>query len=145
MRHRSGFSLLEVIVVLVIVAILAAAGSLTFASISGTANEREARRRVDRVVLAERTWAARNASWTNDANELLLGRGLTLVSGPSLTTSEVSVSVEDGLHLGLAAIADGGSCQAKYLGDPLTGRVETWVAIPDDQPCSGRSALIYGR
>lgn len=145
MRHRRGFSLLEVIVVLVIVALLAAVGSLTFTRLSGTTNEREARRRIDRVVLAERTWAVKNASWTNDANELVLGRGLTLVAGPSRTPGEVSVSVEDGLHLGLAATADGGSCQAKYLGDPLTGRAETWVVIPADQPCSGRSALIYGR
>lgn len=145
MKARRGLTMLEMIVGLVIVGLLAGIGSLTFSLLSAGAQDREARQRLDRVVLAERSWAAKNVSWTADASELTLGRGIDVVSGVSRNSAEISLSVEDGVHLGLAALSEAGNCQAKYVGDPLLGTEETWVTIPEGQPCSGRSAILYGR
>ena len=142
---RRGFTMLEMLVGLVVVGLLAAIGSLTFTLLSASAQNREARQRLDRVVLAERTWAAKNVSWTSAASELTLGRGIDVVSGVSRNSGEISLSVEDGIHLGLAVLSEAGECQAKYVGDPLLGTEEIWVEIPEGQPCNGRSAILYGR
>lgn len=136
--------MLELIVVLVIAGILSLISAATYSLFSETFANREARTNIDRIVLAERGWVTRNSSWTGNASDLLVGRGLSVTNGISTGSTIVSISVEGGVRLGVAAMSDSGTCQAKVLSDPLINGSETWVTLDGDMPCSGQAALVIG-
>jgi prepilin-type N-terminal cleavage/methylation domain-containing protein len=137
---RKGFTLVEILLVLLITAVLAAVSVGAYGLFTDNLSERDARANIDRVVLSQRAWALRNGAWTADLEELKAGRGLVLTGGTSTRYGTVSVAVEDGTRLGLATLAESGSCQGKVLGDPLADRSEEWVDM-SGLPCTGQAAL----
>ena len=142
---RRGYTILELVVVVVIVSILAGVVAAAGAQVADVMYDRDARSRADRLVLAQRGWASRNLAWTDDSANLVVGRGLTLTGGVSTGPNVVSFRAEDGIRLGVAVLSRTGSCQGKFLGDPLTERDETWVTLPTDWPCSGQSVVSLNR
>lgn len=136
--------MLELIVAVVIVGVLAGMVALAGTRVADTMADRDARARVDRVVLAQRGWASRNLAWAAESSDLVVGRGLTLTRGASTGPKVASFSEEEGTRLGVAVLSSTGECQAKFVGDPVTSREETWVVIPVGYPCSGQSALAVG-
>lgn len=140
-RDRSGYSLLELIVTLLLVMLLTGIGVAGYKVFSRNLADRDARGNIDRVVQAERSWVTRNASWTDDPQDLAVGRGVTVTTGVSTVANVVSISVRDGADLGVASLSESGECQGKRVGDPLADGAETWVDIPSGLPCSGDSVL----
>jgi len=137
--------MLELAVVVVIVSILATIVAVGGMRVSEVMADRDARNKVDRVVLAQRGWASRNLAWAEDAGGLVVGRGLTTTTGVSTGPEVVSFAEEEGIRLGVAVLSSTGECQAKFVGDPVTSSEETWVAIPAGYPCSGQSAIAVSR
>ena len=141
-RDRSrGYSILELIVTLLLVMLLTGIGVVGYRVFSTNLADHAARQNVDRVVQAERGWAARNASWTAVAADLSVGRGLTVTGSVSTAPNVVSVAVRDGREIGIAARSESGACQGKFIGDPLVDGAEVWSEIPNGLPCSGDSVL----
>jgi Tfp pilus assembly protein PilE len=134
--------MLELLAVVAIVLILGTISVVSFAQLSRVLENHEARSAVDRVVMAERNWASKNISWTQEPGNLSVGRNVTATTGVSGDAKTVSVAVERGTRLGLAAMSSSGECQAKVLGDPVGSREESWVTIPAGMSCSGASALL---
>lgn len=137
--------MLELVVVMVIVSILAGLVAVGGVRVGEVMADRDARNKVDRVVLAQRGWATRNLAWTGEPENLMIGRGINATRGVSTGPTVVSFSEEEGIRLGVAALSSTGECQAKFVDDPVTSRVETWVTIPSGFPCSGQSALAISR
>jgi prepilin-type N-terminal cleavage/methylation domain-containing protein len=142
---RRGYTLLELIIVVVVVGILATIVAVGGVRLGDVMADRDARSKVDRVVLAQRGWASRNLSWNDDGEGLVIGRGITTTNGVSTGPKVVSFSEEEGVRLGVAVLSSTGSCQAKFVGDPVTSREEIWVSIPSGYPCSGQSAIAVSR
>lgn len=137
--------MLEIIISVFVVSILAGIVAVAGTRVSETIADRDARTRVDRVVLAQRGWASRNLAWADDAGDLAAGRGVTVTRGVSTGPDVVSFSEEEGVRLGVAVLSSTGECQAKFVGDPVTSREEAWVTLPDGYPCSGQSAIAANR
>jgi prepilin-type N-terminal cleavage/methylation domain-containing protein len=144
-RHSRGYTLLELIIVVAVVSILATIVAVGGVRLSDVMADRDARSKVDRVVLAQRGWASRNLAWNDDGNGLVISRGITTTNGVSTGPKVVSFSEEEGVRLGVAVLSSTGSCQAKFVGDPVTSREEAWVSIPAGYPCSGQSAIAVSR
>ncbi len=139
--ERPGYSLLELIVTLLLVMLLTGVGIAGYQVFSRNLADHDARGNIDRVVQAERSWVTRNASWTDDPQDLTVGRGITVTTGVSTAANVVSIAVRNGAELGAASLSESGECQGKRLGDPLANGEETWVEIPSGLPCSGDSVL----
>jgi prepilin-type N-terminal cleavage/methylation domain-containing protein len=140
-----AYTMLEIIIAVFVVSILAGIVALAGTRVADLIANRDARNRVDRIVLAQRGWASRNLAWADDVDDLVAGRGITLTRGVSTGPDVVSFSEEEGVRLGVAVLSSTGDCQAKFLGDPVTSREETWVALPAGYPCSGQSAIAANR
>ncbi len=139
---RRAFTLLEILAALVVSLILALVGTLTYSTLKDSIADRDAKNSVERVLTAERNWAARNGSWTQDPNELTGTQGLTVTAGASTEPGIVSISTQDGLELGVATLSESGTCLAAYAADPLVGSGFRWVEMPSTQPCSGQVAVL---
>jgi len=137
--------MLELIIVVVIVGILATIVAVGGIRVSDVMADRDARSKVDRVVLAQRGWASRNLAWADGSENLVVGRGITTTSGVSTGPKVVSFAEEEGVRLGVAVLSATGECQAKFVGDPVTSSEETWVTLPPGYPCSGQSAIAVSR
>jgi len=142
--RRRGFTLLEILAAMMIVLILAGVVALVASRFTDTLADRDASSNLDRVVLAQRVWASKNFSWADGTVSLPVGRGISLTNGVSTGPRVVSIGQEEGVRLGLAVLSSSGTCIAKYLDDPLTSRLETWVDLDDSLPCSGQAALLAG-
>lgn len=142
---RRGYTLLELLIVAVVVAILATIVALAGLRMSDIMADRDARTKVDRVVLAQRGWASRNLAWNDESTGLVYGRGITVTNGVSTGPKVVSFAAEEGVRLGVAVLSSSGECQAKFVGDPVTSREESWVTLPVGYPCSGQSAIAVSR
>lgn len=144
-RRRRAYTMLEIIISVFVVSILAGIVAVAGTRVSETIADRDARTRVDRVVLAQRGWASRNLAWADDADDFAAGRGVTVTRGVSTGPDVVSFSEEEGVRLGVAVLSSTGECQAKFVGDPVTSREEAWVTLPAGYPCSGQSAIAANR
>jgi prepilin-type N-terminal cleavage/methylation domain-containing protein len=148
-RRRSGrtrgYTILELLIVVVIVSILATIVAVGGLRVGDVMADRDARSKVDRVVLAQRGWASRNLAWADTSANLVIGRGITTTSGVSTGPTVVSFAEEEGIRLGVAVLSSSGECQAKFAGDPVTSSEENWVDIPAGYPCSGQSAIAVSR
>lgn len=144
-RQGRAYTMLEIIISVFVVSILAGIVAVAGTRVSETIADRDARTRVDRIVVAQRGWASRNLAWAEDAGDLVAGRGITVTRGVSTGPDVVSFSEEEGVRLGVAVLSSTGECQAKFVGDPVTSREEAWVVLPAGYPCSGQSAIAANR
>jgi prepilin-type N-terminal cleavage/methylation domain-containing protein len=140
-----GYTMLELVIVVVIVGILATIVAVGGVRVSDVMADRDARSKVDRVILAQRGWASRNLAWSGEASGLVIGRGIALTNGVSSGPKVVSFAEEEGVRLGVAVLSSTGECHAKFVGDPVTSGEELWVSIPAGYPCSGQSAIAVSR
>lgn len=136
-----GFTLFELIVVLAIALILGAVGAASFSQLRSVSADTSASTTLERVLLAQQAWLARNATWADSGASLSVGRGVTVTSGPSTGPGVASVAISSDNRLGVAVLSDSGECLAGVFSDPVVGGELVYPELGDAASCSGEAAL----
>lgn len=139
-RGTRGFSALELVAVLFILALLGAAAVLGTDTIRDGGKELSAEMSVRRVVAAQSSYAEAFGEFTTDQGKLTISGDVLLVSAESTKASEVSVAVHSSGTLGVAAQGGEGSCVVWLVAHPAAGgHIVDQVEVGDS--CSGAAAV----
>lgn len=138
-----GFTLVEMVVVLIILGILSTVGAYSLGAFSSNADASNAQASIKRVEVAEHDFAATYGTYSAWPADLAAGQGLTLTDGASSSSTTVSLAVGADGNLGMAARAQGGACIAVGLSslDASPPATPTSVAVGSSAPCTGAEAL----
>lgn len=151
MRKR-GFSLLEVVLVLVLFSVLAALGFQVFTAARMRIDAASARHSVRGVVSAERRLWVRESRFSSDTGELTnLEGAYTYVGGSTPSTDKSVISVAAGTSDGLEAVGiavrERGVCEIAVVVGPGTPEPQTgsWLLGDGEAVCNGLQAFSnYG-
>ena len=104
MIRFKGFTLIEAIFVLLLIAIVATFGMKSFSTSKDSIVQAEAVSNVDRVIASELSWASLSGSYTSDVSKISGIKGLTILPfyTPSITGDQVSLAVTEEGYLLLA-------------------------------------------
>jgi|LauGreDrversion4_1035100.scaffolds.fasta_scaffold00404_8 prepilin-type N-terminal cleavage/methylation domain-containing protein len=114
-RQRRGFSLIEIVTVVVIVGLVSLLGRQTYVAIQKSADELATRTTIGAVLVDARRVVAETAAATNtpefpaDLVSRLVASDVTATSGPSTAPEEVSVTRLDAVTAVYASFG-GGKC-----------------------------------
>lgn len=141
-----AFTLLEVVVVFVMLGIVAAFVVPTLRAVVDRGDRQYAAASVEQVRVAELGWAATDGRYTTVASNLPPLRGLQVVTSSSAGPDQVSVAVGDDQSVGIAALAEDGTCLAAWMTAPdpaATLTVASSAAGDFDEPavCTGAEAI----
>jgi len=148
MRAQRGWTLVELAVTMVILAVLSAAIATSYQSFMNNKNDSAVRTLLDRVVLMEQQASTTWDHYTPYAVDLNnVGSDLTIVenAGPALDATQVSVIVGENGTLGLAARSQTGTCFLVSVTNALDeGGPQRTDSSPVLDVCTATAALPAG-
>lgn len=142
--NTRGFTLIEVIIVFVLMAMLAYILVINLQGSARRGDDTLAASSLDHVTLVEQSYAASRGRYTSWPPSLALTEDIRAVTGPSTGPEAVSIAVGESGSLGVAVRSDGNNiCYGRYLSSPQSDTVEASdvFEIADSRDCSGASAL----
>jgi hypothetical protein len=139
-NRRRGYSLMELVIVFAAIALI---GYLSTIAATRTLDRNTARGgeyAANQVVLAQQKFATQHGTFTGYPQDLGEFKEFVVVNGPSITPTEVSVSLGENGTAGIAARVDEDNCVMWRLTDLAdAGGAERLSA--DNRVCDGREAL----
>jgi len=137
-----GFTLIELMVVVLIIAILIAIAIPTFLGARGRSQERAAQSSLRNGLTAAKTKFTDDNAYTNatDTNLQAIEPSLTFVPAATASTKNKEVSVSAATSVWKAAVlADTGKCYSILDDSSSTGGGTKYGSIPSGTACSGAS------
>ena len=135
--------MIELLIALSIALVIASVGVQLFSSVTEKAKTSEARRSLERAVVAQLSYAGSNSGYASSAEEfasLPSGRGIDFTLANSTSRSSVSVSSTEDNGLSMAVYVSEGLCLGVVLSDPYVDG-DVGPVVEFDGVCSGVGAL----
>lgn len=141
--HRRAYTLIELVVVLVILAIVSVIGAYALTGFGHRFDAASAQASIDRVVVAEHTVASTYGGYSSWPADIEAGQGVTITDGASTSSSTVSLALGSNGDLGLAAQSTQGTCVAVGLSslNATPPGTATTASVASGTPCTGQAAL----
>lgn len=149
---RRGFTLLEIMVVVLILAILAAAFGIGATAVARRGDQVAARAAAERVIAAQQGFASSWGTYTPDPDDLdVSSRDHTVITGEVTEAQTVSIAVGEhvdnltGGSLVTATLGPAGSCVAVWVGPLASGTDPTVVSdedLADAGSCDPAAILV---
>lgn len=146
-RDRKGFTLLEIVVTLVLLGIISGIGVTGTRAFLGRTSDSQAVATLDRVVLAQQSFANSFGGYASLPDDLTrLVRDTSLVSSPQVSDDPevVSLAVGENGTLGLAVRSNSGMCYLRSITALNVGAQTVDAEAGEDQACNGAEALPNG-
>ena len=145
MIRFKGFTLIEAIFVLLLIAIVATFGMKSFSTSKDSIVQAEAVSNVDRVIASELSWASLSGSYTSDVSKISGIKGLTILPfyTPSITGDQVSLAVTEEGYL-LLAVQGFEECILFRVSPLVAGASRSQLPTSEFTACAAISAVLSG-
>jgi hypothetical protein len=140
-----GFTLIEAIFVLLLIAIVVSFGMKSFSTSKDSIVQAEAVSNVDRVIASQLSWASLSGNYTSDGSKITGIKGLTILPfyTPSISGDQVSLGVTEEGHL-LLAVQGFEECILFRVTPLVAGASRSQLPTSEFTACSAISAVLSG-
>ena len=145
MIRAKGFTLIEAIFVLLLIAIVATFGMKSFSTSKDSIVQAEAVSNMDRVIASQLSWASLSGNYTSDSSKISGIKALTILPfyTPSLAGDQVSIAVTEEDFL-LLAVQGYDECILFRVTPLVAGASRTQLPTSEFTACAAISAVLPG-
>jgi len=137
--EEEGFTLIELMVVVLIIAILLAIAIPTFLGARNAANARAAQSNLRNALTAEQTWWTNNQAFTNNASTVESSLVWNAAAGPTAGNNVTAVVGDSGNVVTIEAFSKDGNCYYIQQSDDPNGSSTGYGAVK--QAAAGTCSL----